>query len=52
MEKPSNRFDQDELDEAVIAADDTGLVSSQHDIAEEGLLEATDTDEETPEEQG
>jgi hypothetical protein len=54
VEKPSNGSQDEELDDAVIAADDTGLIAAQHDIAEEGILESTlpDEDETAPEEQG
>jgi hypothetical protein len=47
-------LENDELDDAVIAADDTGLIATQHDIAEEGILESTipDEDPSAPEEQG
>jgi hypothetical protein len=50
VEKKPNRFGQDELDDAVIAADDTGLIQSQHEIAEEEILEDIQPDENAPEE--
>jgi len=37
---PENLFDNDELDDAVINADDTGMVAAQHQIAEEEILRA------------
>jgi hypothetical protein len=36
--KPGNVFDDDELDDAVINADDTGMVQTQHELVEEELL--------------
>jgi hypothetical protein len=37
-EKPDNVFDNDELDDALINADDTGMLKTQHDIAQEDLI--------------
>ena len=39
---PESLFDNDELDDAVINADDTGMVAAQHEIAEEEILRAED----------
>lgn len=47
---PKNIFEDDDLDEAVTAADDTGMVSAERLISEEPIIEATEEPEETPEE--
>lgn len=39
VEKKPNPFEDDELDEVVTAADDTGLVSGEQEIVEEEILE-------------
>jgi hypothetical protein len=51
MEKKSDRFDNDELDDAVIAADDTGMIAEQHVVVEEELLESTQPDEDASEDE-
>jgi hypothetical protein len=48
--QPKNIFDDDELDEAITAADDTGMVSAERLIAEEPIIEATEEPEEVSEE--
>lgn len=50
MEEKPNRLLDDELDEAVTAADDTGLITEQHDIAEAEILEHVRPDEDTSDE--
>ncbi|MGZ3497345.1 MAG: hypothetical protein ACXWNK_07940 [Vulcanimicrobiaceae bacterium] len=34
----SELFNNDDLDEAVISADDTGMVAEQHEVVEEEIL--------------
>ena len=39
VERPGNEIDPlDEFDDAIINADDTGLVRTEHDIAEADIL--------------
>ncbi len=40
-------FKNDELDDAIINADDTGMVASQHLLIEEELLRPTEADEDS-----
>jgi hypothetical protein len=39
VEKKPNPFEDDDLDEVVATADDTGLVSGEQEIAEEEIFE-------------
>jgi hypothetical protein len=40
--KPTNIFDNDDLDDAIANADETGLVRSERLITEEELLKGTE----------
>ena len=44
-QRSNNVFDNDDLDEAVTAADDTGMIAAEHLITEESILEATEPEE-------
>lgn len=46
MENTPKPDRSDEFDEAVIAADDTGLLASQHLVVEEEILEHTEPGQE------
>jgi hypothetical protein len=50
VEKRPDKFPNEELDEAVIAADDTGMLAEQHVVIEEEILEATQPEDNPPEE--
>jgi hypothetical protein len=45
-EEDEDEEDNDELDDAVINADDTGMVRTQHDIAQEDLIGEDDKEDE------
>lgn len=52
MEEKPNRLKNDELDDAIIAADDTGLITEQHAIIEEEILEHVTPEEDESSEEG
>jgi hypothetical protein len=52
MEKAPKPDNGDERDDAVMAADDTGLLASQHLVVEEEILEHTEPPEEERDRKG
>ena len=52
MQEKPNRLQDDELDDAIIAADDTGMISEQQLIAEEEILEHVRPEDDAAEEEG
>lgn len=52
MQEKPNRLQDDELDDAIIAADDTGMITEQQLIAEEEILEHVTPEEDASNEEG
>lgn len=52
MQEKPNRLQDDELDDAIIAADDTGMITEQQVIVEEQILEHVTPEEDASNEEG